>query len=169
MTMHRSDKIAITVVAVVAVIILVVLAWAAYVSFIKEWPHVTSAGEARIIGSDVVAPGGDLQWVRDEVCLPEGRTVVTKTLEPFQPWIYQGSQIINSPAIGSFTLDVTEPVCVSPSQTIVVIPSDVYPGKYRIRVDAATDNPSLWPSKSTAYSPWFNVSRNAPSKGASGD
>lgn len=121
------------------------------------WPRVHVTGDPVIVGSSTVEQGTQVQWQRQKVCVPAGMTTVKRWAifldSPDPPFEETGIDI------GDFYVNVREgfEYCGEPEFTLVNLPSDLPPGRYIIRVDSYTQNPSPRDQKVTSFSPEFTI------------
>jgi hypothetical protein len=149
----------------IAIMVIILLGLAITIALIvkaetKTYPGVTVSGSPILKSSKVVEQGGELLFVRDSVCVPEGVTTVKRWAQG-APFTYKDVELVNSFDLGQFTIDAAAPVCFAPSETLILLPTNIVPGNYVIRLETLVDTPN-GPVITTSYSPHFRVVKAEP-------
>lgn len=151
--LHKSDrrngKIYIMLLAGCIFAIIAVTVWV-------NWPgeRVSVKGEPSLVGGSEIKQGGIVTWVRQEVCVPEGKTKVHRYAEQLNE-LDPRLQIEQD--VPGFTITASEPVCFNPSYTPLTLPNYIGPGEWRIRVFTETDNNRGGTETRESFSPNFTV------------
>jgi len=121
-------------------------------SWLYPWPSVTTSDETRLLQAP--APGGELIFVRDEVCIPRGVTSVERFIEA-RPDQFGN---VRSNQFDTLHIDQNVAACARPNITRIIIPEYTPVGQeFRVRLVSTTQTPTIWPAVNVSYSPWFTV------------
>jgi hypothetical protein len=160
----KSPRIHLSKIAVGIVVAVLMLTTALIVYIVrletKDYPGVEISGSPVLIGDQTIPQGGELNFVRDSVCVPAGKTLVKRWAQR-DPASFQGVEITNSFDVGQFTIDASAPVCFAPSRTTILLPFNIEPGKYVIRLETTVESPN-GPVETTSYSPPFIITKAEP-------